>query len=182
MIIRKETINDYEKINEVIKSAFSFRLELGHAFNEWVVVDAVRNSNSYIGELSLVAELNGSVVGHVMFTPLKINDGSNLFDSLALGPVSVLNEFQNRGIGKQLISAGIKASKELGYKSIVVLGDYNYYSKFGFQLASKWHIGLNGDFNCGHLFAMELVDKGLEGISGNAEYCPEFYNEKGELI
>lgn len=182
MIVRKETKSDYEKINEVIQSAFPFRLELGHEFNEWVVVDAVRNSDSYISELSLVAEVNGSVVGHVMFTPLKINDGVHSFDSLALAPVSVHNEFQNRGIGKQLVSAGIKASKELGYKSIIVLGDYKYYSKFGFQLASKWHIGLNGDFNCSHLFAMELVDKGLEGISGNVEYCPEFYNEKGELI
>lgn len=182
MIIRKETNWDYEKVQEVIQSAFPFRLELGHDFNEWVVVDAVRNSNSYINELSLVAEVNGTVVGHVMFTPLKIKFEANSFESLALAPVSVHNDFQNKGIGTQLVSAGIMAAKELGYQSIIVLGDHKYYSRFGFQPASKWHIGLDGDFNCEHLSAMELVDNGLEGISGNVKYCPEFYNEKGELI
>lgn len=182
MIIRKETSKDYEKVREIIQSAFPFRLELGHEFNEWVVVEAVRNSISYIEGLSLVAEIDGKLVGHVMFTPMKIKDAMTIHDSLALAPVSVHQDYQNRGIGKQLVSEGIKAAKVLGYKSIIVLGSYEYYSRFGFQPASKWNIGLDGDFNCGHLFAMELVDNGLEGVRGNVEYCPEFYNEKGELI
>ena len=70
----------------------------------------------------------------------------------------------------------------MGYQSVIVLVDYKYYSRFGFQLASKWHIGLDGDFNCKYLSALELVENGLKGVSGNIRYCPEFYNEKGELI
>jgi len=73
-------------------------------------------------------------------------------------------------------------AKKLGYQSVIVLGDYKYYSRFGFQPASKWHIGLDGDFNCKYLSALELVENGLKGVSGNIRYCPEFYNEKGELI
>ncbi len=182
MIIRKETLNDYLEIEEVIKSAFPFREELGHVFNEWVVVEAVRNSNSYINELSLVAEIDDKVVGHTMFTPLKVVSDGALYNSLALAPVSVHKDFQNRGIGKQLINTGINAAKELGYQSIIVIGDYKYYSKFGFEKAFRWNIGLDGDFNCDYLFALELVEGGLTGVSGNVEYCPEFYNEAGELI
>lgn len=182
MIIRKETESDYEKVKEVIQSAFSKRLELEDEFDEWGVVDAVRNSDSYINELSLVAEINDRIVGHVLFTPLTINDGMNTFGSLALGPVSVHRDFQNQGIGTRLVNAGILAAKKMGYQSVIVLVDYKYYSRFGFQLASKWHIGLDGDFNCIHLSALELVENGLKGVSGNIRYCPEFYNEKGELI
>jgi predicted N-acetyltransferase YhbS len=104
------------------------------------------------------------------------------YESLALGPVSVHKNFQNQGIGKQLINTGINIAKELGYQSIIVLGNYNYYSKFGFEKASKWHIGLDGDFNRNDLFAMELVDSDLNDINGNVEYCPEFYSAEGELI
>ena len=182
LIIRKETPADYTPVSDVMKSAFPFRVELGHTFNEWVVVENTRESESYINDLTLVAEINGQVVGHIMFTPMKVKGSTACYESIALAPVSVHADYQKQGIGKALVHAGIEQARSLGYKSIIVLGDPKYYTKFGFELASKWRIGTNPNFNDSYLFALELVKGGLKGISGVVEYCPTFYNEKGELI
>ncbi|SKC42733.1 GNAT family N-acetyltransferase [Maledivibacter halophilus] len=180
-LIRKEKSQDYPKVREVIKSAFS-REGKDLVFNEWVLVEKIRESEYYINDLSLVAEAEGEILGHIMFTPMKIEGDSIPFDSLALAPVAVHKDFQKRGIGKHLVRAGIENAKNLGFKSIIVMGDPEYYTKFGFEKASKWKIGTTNDFNDNCLFALELVEKGLVGVSGIIEYCPPFYNEKGELI
>lgn len=180
--IRKETHADYNAVTEVIKSAFPFRVELKHEFNEWVVVERTRDSEYYINDLSLVAELDGVVVGHIMFTPMTIDGDQGSFQSLALAPVSVHSDYQNRGIGKQLVTAGIEEARRLGYPSIIVLGDPKYYTRFGFELASKWGIGTTPDCNDTCLFAMELSAGALAGVSGVVTYCPTFYDEKGNLI
>lgn len=182
-MIRKETPGDYDQVRQVVQSAFPFRLELGHHdFNEWIVIERTRGSQDYIPELSLVAEVDGAVVGHILFTPMKIKGDAGCFDSLALAPVSVHQDFQNRGIGTQLCRAGIETAKQLGYKSMVVMGHPGYYPRFGFKPASGWRIGMTADCNDDCLFAMELAEGGLAGVNGIVEYCPSFYNEKGELI
>jgi putative acetyltransferase len=180
--IRKETKEDYDQIREVVKSAFKAIEENENEFNEWTLVERIRNSEYYINDLSLVAEVEGVVVGHIMFTPMKIKEGSENYESLDLAPVSVHVDFQNQGIGKLLVRSGIEAAKALGYKSLIVMGHPKYYQSFGFELASNWKIGLNTDFNSKYLFALELAEGGLEGVHGIVEYCPPFYNENGELI
>ena len=181
IIVRKEQIKDYSGVREVIKSAFN-REDKDDDFNEWVLVEKIRETDYYINELSLVAEINGEIVGHIMFTPLIIKNGNQTFDSLALAPVSVKKEYQKQGIGKKLVISGIEKARELGYQSIVVLGQPEYYSKFGFEPASSWKIGLTSDFNDDCLFVLELVKGSLKGVTGIIEYCQPFYNENGELI
>ncbi len=180
-IIRKEQPKDYIEISEVIKSAF-FRKGKDIEFNEWVLVENIRKTDYYINELSLVAEINGKILGHIMFTPLKIKNKNQAFDSLALAPVSVKKEYQKQGIGKKLVISGIEKGKELGYQSIVVLGQPEYYPKFGFKPASNWKIGLTSDFNDDCLFVLELLKGSLNSVTGIIQYCPPFYNEDGELI
>jgi predicted N-acetyltransferase YhbS len=182
MLIRKETKEDYDQIREVIKSAFKAIEENDDEFNEWTLAERIRNSEYYINDLSLVAVVDGNVVGHIMFTPLKIKGSTECHESLDLAPVSVRADYQNQGIGKLLVRSGIEKAKELGYKSLVVMGNPKYYQSFGFELASDWKIGLDAEYNSKYLFALELVDGGLDGVSGIVEYCPPFYNEKGELI
>jgi predicted N-acetyltransferase YhbS len=185
ILIRKETKEDYDQIREVIKSAFKAikaNEESDNEFNEWSLAEKIRNSEYYINDLSLVAVKDGAVVGHIMFTPVKIKGGEQDYASLDLAPVSVHTDFQNQGVGKLLVQSGIDRAKSLGYKSLIVMGHPKYYQAFGFQLASNWKIGLDADFNSKYLFALELVEGGLDGVSGIVEYCPPFYNENGELI
>ncbi|MDF2533157.1 MAG: family N-acetyltransferase [Clostridia bacterium] len=182
MLIRKETKEDYDQIREVIKSAFKAIEENDDEFNEWTLAERIRKSEYYINDLSLVAEIDGIVVGHIMFTPLKIKGSAETHESLDLAPVSVRTDYQNQGIGKLLVRSGIEKAKELGYKSLIVMGHPKYYQSFGFKLASDWKIGLDNEYNSKYLFALELVDGGLDGVSGIVEYCPPFYNENGELI
>lgn len=179
--IRQEIPMDFNEVNEVIQSAF-YREDKEIDFNEWKLVEKIRESDYYINELSLVAEMNKKVVGHILFTPMKIKNSLNTFDSLALAPISVHKDYQNKGIGKLLVQAGIKNAKELGYDSIIVMGHPNYYPKFGFELASKWKIGIDDNFTNDYLFALELYEEALSNVNGIIKYCKPFYNENGELI
>lgn len=182
LLIRRETKDDYQRVREVVKSAFTAIGERENDFNEWTLVEKLRESDYYVNDLSLVAEVDGKVVGHIMFTPLKIKNGSECFESIDLAPVSVHADYQNQGIGKAMVQVGIEKAKALGYKSIIVMGHPKYYASFGFKLASNWKIGLDNNFDSKYLFALELVEGGLEGVHGILEYAPPFYNEKGELL
>jgi putative acetyltransferase len=92
-------------------------------------------------ELSLVGSIDNKLVGHILFTKIKITDDKlNEYDSFALTPMAVTPENQKSGIGGQLIIAGLDKAKELNFKSIIVLGHRNYYLKFGFVPTSKWEL------------------------------------------
>ena len=100
------------------------------------MVNALRYGSAYIPELSLVAEENGSIIGHIMFTKAEI--GGKIV--LALAPLSVLPEYQRKGVGTALIEEGHKIAKEMGYAYSVVLGSENYYPKFGYIPADTFGI------------------------------------------
>jgi putative acetyltransferase len=127
MIIRKETESDVEAIFEVTGAAFENHPHGDHT--EQFIVNALRAANALT--VSLVAEVDGKVVGHVAFSPVTISDGSH--DWYGLGPVSVLPELQKRGIGKSLIHAGLSKLKALGAKGCVLVGSPEYYDRFGFR-------------------------------------------------
>ena len=127
MIIRKETIADVKAITEVTITAFK-----NHPISnqtEHFIVNALRNTNALT--ISLVAEIDGRVVGHIAFSPVKISDGTK--EWYGLGPIPVLPEYQRRGVGKSLISEGLALLKELGGQGCALVGDPNYYTRFGFK-------------------------------------------------
>ncbi|MGE5621053.1 MAG: GNAT family N-acetyltransferase [archaeon] len=131
MIIRNESEADYEAISEVTKAAFE-TLELSE-HTEQFIIKALRNAQALT--ISLVAEINGRVVGHIAFSPVTISDGSTGW--YGLGPVSVLPEFQKQGIGGALIQEGFKLLKELKAKGCALVGHPNYYKRFGFINTSR---------------------------------------------
>src|SRR5665647_896719 len=97
IVVRQETNEDFEKVYEVVKTAF---LNAEHTNNdEQNLVVRLRKSAAFIPELSLVAVIDDKIVGHIMFTKIKIKNGTEEFESLVLAPVSVVPEMQDKGIG-----------------------------------------------------------------------------------
>ncbi len=127
MIIREETPADIEAITEVTTAAFRALAISNHT--EQFIISALRAAN--VLTVSLVAEMDGRVVGHVAFSPVTISDGATGW--YGLGPVSVLPEYQKQGIGKSLINKGLSLLKELGGHGCALVGDPNYYKRFGFR-------------------------------------------------
>ena len=127
ILIRDEARHDAEVIAEVTVAAFD-SLEISN-HTEQFIVEALRSAGALA--VSLVAEVDGHVVGHIAFSPVTISDGSNNW--YGLGPVSVLPLYQRMGIGKALIREGLSRLKELGAKGCCLVGHPQYYRKFGFE-------------------------------------------------
>lgn len=127
MIIRKEQKEDIERISEVTIAAFK-----NHPISnqtEHFIVNALRNSGALT--VSLVAEEKGIIIGHIAFSPISISDGSENW--YGLGPISVHPEYQKQGIGKALIYEGISELEKIGGKGCALVGDPNFYIRFGFK-------------------------------------------------
>jgi putative acetyltransferase len=125
--IRNETDADVGIIAEVTIAAFK-TLEISN-HSEQFIIEALRAAKALT--LSLVAEIDGRLVGHIAFSPVTISDGTMHW--YGLGPVSVLPEFQQKGIGKALIQEGLSRLKDLGAKGCCLVGHHQYYRKFGFE-------------------------------------------------
>tara|TARA_R110001583_G_scaffold135989_3_gene287843 strand:+ start:21026 stop:21556 length:531 start_codon:yes stop_codon:yes gene_type:complete len=170
--IRQEIPTDYKAVYSLIEIAFKNDEFSDH--REQLLVERLRKSKKFINEFSVIAEIDGEVVGHILLTKIKIKDKLKSNESLALAPVSVLPKFQNQGIGGRLIDYVHRKAKALGYKSIIVLGHENYYPKFGYKRADLFDIQLPFEAPKENCMAIELVKNGLEGITGIVEYPKEF--------
>jgi putative acetyltransferase len=121
-------------------------------------------------DLSLVAKDDGTIVGHVAFSPVTTANGAT---GTGLGPVGVLAERRRRGIAAELIRAGLEACRAAGCGWAVVLGEPEYYGRFGFRPAAKF--GLSDEYGGGPAFqALELTPGGLPRGAGLVRYAPEF--------
>jgi putative acetyltransferase len=127
MIIRNETAADIEAIAEVTKAAFKTCPHGNHT--EQFIIKALRAAGALT--VSLVAEIDGKVVGHVAFSPVTISDGNPHW--YGLGPVSVLPSYQRQGIGTALINEGLSLLKARGGQGCVLVGDPAYYRRLGFR-------------------------------------------------
>lgn len=129
LLVRKETDADVTAINEVTIAAFKSVGISGHT--EQFIIKALRAAKAL--SLSLVAEVDGQLVGHIAFSPLKMSDGTQAW--YGLGPISVLPEFQRQGIGKALMQQGLSQLKDLNALGCCLVGHPAYYRKFGFKNA-----------------------------------------------
>lgn len=127
MIIRGEKTSDIETIAEVAKSAFE-----DHSFSqqtEHLIIDDLRAAGALT--MSLVAEIDGWVVGHIAFSPVTISDGTSNWHGL--GPVSVLPEYQGRRIGTALVNRGLALLRSMSSKGVALVGLPTYFNRFGFK-------------------------------------------------
>ncbi len=141
--------------------------------NESKLIEKIRKGENFVPELSLVAKIDDEIVGHILFSRIKIV-GDSIFESLALAPMAVIPEFQKQGIGTKLIKKGIEQAKELDFDSIVVLGHKEYYPKFGFIRASNWSIKCPFEVPDEAFMAIELTERAFEDKAGTVKYPDEF--------
>lgn len=127
IIIRNETESDIDAISAITKAAFATLAISNHT--EQFIIRALREANALT--ISLVAEVDKKVVGHIAFSPVTISDGSTYW--YGLGPISVVPELQRQGIGKSLMYAGLSRLKTLNAKGCMLVGDPDYYKQFGFS-------------------------------------------------
>jgi putative acetyltransferase len=165
--IRTEQAEDHESIRRVVELAFGQP-------NEADLVDALRTHAH--PHISLVAVLDGQVVGHIFFSPVSIESDGDAFAAIGLAPMAVLPDYQNKGIGTELVWAGLRECKRLGHEVVVVLGHPEYYPRFGFVPASQRGIRSEYDVPDEVFMVAELTPGALKGREGLAKYHPEFSN------
>jgi len=127
VLIRDEKTTDFAVISEVTIAAFK-KMEISN-HTEQFIIEALRFAKAL--SISLVAEVDGRVVGHIAFSPVTMSDGTK--DWYGLGPVSVHPEFQREGVGKELIQEGLSRLKNLKAKGCCLVGHPQYYRQFGFK-------------------------------------------------
>jgi putative acetyltransferase len=161
--IRRERPGDEKAVHRVNERAFG-------GPDEAAIVNALR-ANARV-TLSLVAEVDGTVVGHILFSPVSIEpDGT----AIGLAPMAVLPGHQRRGVGGRLVREGLGLLRVAGHGAVVVLGDPEYYPRFGFVRASRF--GLRSEFECPDeaFMALELSPGALANRAGLVRYRREFH-------
>lgn len=174
---RPEEKKDYKEIAKLIELAFKDEPKSDHKEQE--LVERLRKTNDYLNEFSLVAfdddDKNDKIIGHIMLSKSKIVKGDKSVESLTLAPMSILPDYQNKGVGTKLVIQAILLAKEAGYNSVNVLGHPEYYPKFNFKKASDFNIKVDFDVPDDALMVLELQDNSLKDVSGTIEYSKAFF-------
>ena len=163
MIIRRETSAEYAAIREVNRLAFGGE-------GEARMVDSLRDGGH--ARISLVAEEDDRIVGHILFSVLTIATPQGEIEALSLAPLAVVPSHQRRGIGSSLVREGLRACREAGHRIVVVLGHPEFYPRFGFS--AKLAKPLRSPYSGPAYMAVELVPDALRGIEGEVRYSPPF--------
>jgi predicted N-acetyltransferase YhbS len=174
IMIKQETSSDFQAVENLVKAAFEHAEYTDH--DEHNLVRRLRESEAFIPELSLIAMQEREPVGYILFTKIKIDNGTKKHPSLALAPVAVLPKYQGKGIGSELILEGMNRAKSLGFQSVVVLGHSEYYPRFGFVPASTYCITAPFEVPNEAFMANELEPGALQEVSGIVEYAKEFFD------
>jgi len=165
--ITEETGDDRDGVRSVNVAAFGSRGEAD-------VVDQLRENCPVF--LSLIAKNNERVIGHVLFTPVRlIQDQDWSIEGMGLAPLAVLPAYQNMGVGSELCKEGLQQVEEAGYPYVVVLGDPSYYHRFGFETARDYGIKSSFEDVPQDAFMIKIFDsKVMEGAQGVVYYREEF--------
>lgn len=180
IIIRPETQKDYKEIVSLVLRSFKEGTEYSDGTDIVALIEEIRVSRYYIPELSFVAELNGKIVGHFLFShfplsPSREGGHNEEPDSeiVMLAPVSVHADYFHQGIGTAMLKKGIEKVREKGYKGITVEGNFNFYNKVGFRTSSEYNIFPTSGWpmeepRC--MMCQETYEGSLDGIHGYVVY------------
>ena len=162
--VRSERASDVQRIREVNQAAFETSAEAS-------LVGLLRERGKLL--VSLVAESDGEIVGHIAFSRVYLASNPGLH-GLGLGPTAVIPTHQRQGIGSQLVRAGLHRCAALGAQFVVVLGHPDYYPRFGFFPASQFRLSCSWPVPEGVFMATELISGALASAEGLVSYEPEF--------
>lgn len=147
LIIRPEMHKDYKDIVSLVLRSFKEGTDYSDGTDIVALIEEIRDSEFYIPELSFVAEIDGQIVGHFLFSHFPLSSaktgghgGANDTDIVMLAPVSVHADFLRQGIGKAMLKKGIEKVKEMGYRGIIVEGNFMFYNTVGFKTSSEYEI------------------------------------------
>ena len=160
--IRQETERDYEAVEKLTREAFWNVYEPG--CTEHYMVHVIRSHQDYIPELDLIAEINGEIVGHIIYTKSKLVDENGVEkDILSFGPLSVSPTHQRKGIGKKIQAASFEKAVEMGYGSVVIFGNPGNYVTSGFKSCKKYNVCMKNDIYPTPLLVKELMSGAFDG-------------------
>ena len=165
--IREESSKDVEAVRALLKLSFG-------QDSEAELVDRLRASGSFNPKLSLVADIAGEVVGHVLFTPVTIESEDAEVAVLSLAPLAVRPDHQREGIGQLLSLRGFDVARSLGYRIIAVVGHPSYYPRLGFVPALPRGIHDSSAHRTEASMVISLAEGALDGIRGQIMYPPAF--------
>lgn len=161
MIIRQEQPTDYDEVYELVKISFATSTNEG----EWDYLNEVRKKETFIPELSLVAENDdGRLIGQIVLYKTNITSSDDIYTELLLSPISVHPDFFRRGVASAMMSEAFQIAKAMGFTSIFLCGNPDFYHKFGFKASYEYGI-------------FHVADK-----TKKAEWCMAFELTSGALI
>jgi len=178
--LKLEEEKDYKTVEILTREAF-WNIYVPGCYEHFLVYN-LRKANEFIKELDYVALHNNKIVGNIMYAKSTVKNNDLEFTVLTFGPISVLPEYQNKGIGGKLINHTIKLSKKMGYKGIIIYGDPEYYKRFGFKQSKEYNITNKDKKFPAALLVLELYPNALNGIEGIFEEgkAYEIDNNKAE--
>ena len=165
MVIRPETPEDEGSIRRVHEQAFGQE-------DESRLIEKLRNNGALT--ISLVTVQDNEIIGHIAFSPVKVEAERSSFEAIALAPMAVLPVHQRKGVGSQMVRAGLEECRRLGHEMVVLVGHPNYYPRFGFVPAGPRGIDCEFEVPEEAWMVLELRERALVGRQGTARFQPEF--------
>lgn len=174
--LHTETPDDHAAVEALTRDAFwEFGEPSRRICHEHLLVHRLRTAEELVPELSIVAEADGRVVGHIVFTRAWVQepDGTR-HEVLTFGPLTVAPDVQRLGIGRALMTAAFDVARGLGFRAVVIFGHPSYYPRAGFAPAATYGITAVGGVSFDALMALPLVPGGLDGVSGEVHLPPVY--------
>ena len=160
--IRNERETDYKIVEDITRKAF-YNVYVPGCMEHYLV-HIMRGHEDFIPELDFVIELDGQIVGNIMYTKAKLTDeGGTEKEIVTFGPVSILPKYQRKGYGKMLIEHSLKRAAELGYEAVVIMGSPANYVGSGFQCCRKYNICVEKEKYPAAMLVKELKPGTLDG-------------------
>ncbi|HEY1404979.1 MAG TPA: N-acetyltransferase [Spirochaetota bacterium] len=178
--IRLEDRNDFKETESLIRESFWDLYKPG--CDEHFIIHKLRMLPAFVSNLDFVATIDNKIVGNIIYSRAKvINDNDVEHEVLCMGPLSVLPSYQKKGIGSTLINYSIKKAIEMGFKGIIIFGNPDYYTRFGYKNALIYNIKTSDGINFDAFMALELYENSLKGIEGKFYFDPVFIVAAQEL-
>ena len=160
--IRNERELDYQIVEDITRKAF-YNVYVPGCMEHYLV-HIMRGHEDFIPELDFVIEVDGQIVGNIMYTKSKLTDeGGTEKEIVTFGPVSILPKYQRKGYGKMLIEHSLKRAAELGYEAVVIMGSPANYVGSGFQCCRKYNICVEKEKYPAAMLVKELKPGALDG-------------------
>ncbi|MDL2300179.1 N-acetyltransferase, partial [Clostridiaceae bacterium OttesenSCG-928-D20] len=176
IIIRQETEKDYKAVEKVTFDAFETMDIPEHPYtDEHILARLLREDEDFVPELDLVAELEGEIVGNIMYSRCRVvraNGEKTL--ALVFGPLSVKPELHKKGIGRMLVERSLEIAREMGYGAVIITGHPDYYKRFGFVPAREFNLTMGDGTEIDAFMALELIEGYLGKEGGSWELCAAF--------